>query len=199
MARNLSTERPFLVITDVDAHPILRSYHVMNATMATPTEVVDFSQFGTVICFSTSDSYFSAVANQCTCRFFGILLNESCTILPKSKYCPGAKLESAYIGIPTEHSAEVCPDGFWKVAYPHITIVPPNHKIYNYAGMLHDYEYSYSDLISTENTYTHHVLIGEESHHITRMVRDGMKPVIAGKEIVSGTHYTTCVGHAVIM
>jgi hypothetical protein len=200
MARNLSTELPFLIITNVESHPLLRSYHIMNATVISPTECIDFSKYGTIICFSMSDEYFSIVANQCSSRFFGILLREeSFEIVPKSKYCQGAKLESAYIGIPTAHSKETCPDGFWEVTYPHITIVPPNHKIHNYAGMLHEYEYSYSELISTENTYTHHVLIGEEPHHITRMVRDGMKPVIAGKEIVSGTHYTTCVGHAVIM
>jgi hypothetical protein len=65
--------------------------------------------------------------------------------------------------------------------------------------MIREYVYSYSELISTENTYTHHVLIGEEPHHITRMVRIGMKPVIAGKEIVSGMYYSTRIGYSVIM
>ena len=200
MARNLSTERPFLIVTDVDSHPILRSYHVMNATMVSPSNIPDLTPFGTVICLSTSGDYFSEVANRCSARFFGILINETgYTILPKSKYVTGAKLESAYIGIPTEHSKEGCPDGFWEVSYPHITMVPPNHKIFNYADMLHDYEYTFSELISTENTYSHHVLVGDEPHHITRMVRNGMKPVIAGKEIVSGTHYTRTNSHAVIM
>jgi len=199
MARNLSTELPFLIITDVDEHPILRSYRVMKATIVSPSNIPDMTSFGTVICLSTSGEYFSEVANRCASRFFGILIQETYTILPKSKYVKGAKLESAYIGIPTEHSKEGCPDGFWEVSYPHITMVPPNHKIFNYADMLQDYEYTYSELISTENTYTHHVLIGEDPHHITRMVRIGMKPVIAGKEIVSGTHYSRMNGHAVIM
>jgi hypothetical protein len=197
MARHLSSERPFLVITDVEAHPLLDSYRIMNAVQVTPDFSGNFSDYGTVICFSTHD-YFAAFASQCTSRFFGILLKgEEMTILPKSKYVT-AKLESAYIGIPTEHTATDCP-GFWSVTYPHITVVPPNHKIHNYAGMLRTYEYEYSELISTENTYTHHVRLENDPHHITRMVRDGMKPVIAGKEIVCGTHYTRCTGHAVIM
>ena len=199
MARQLSTERPFLVMTDVPAHPLLESYRTMNAVML-PFSEVDLSPYGTVIGFSTSEKHFHTLANQCSCRFFGILLQDgSFVILPKSKYVTGAKLESAYMGIPTPHPALDCPEGFWSVTYPHITMVPPNHKIHQYAGMLQEYEYSYSELISTENTYTHHALIGDEPHHITRMVRNGMKPVIAGKEIVCGTQYTLSKGHAVLM
>lgn len=198
MARHLSSERPFLVVTDVEAHPLLESYRIMNAVQVTPDAVGDLSDYGTVICFSTHDDYFASIAS-CAARFFGILLKgEEMVILPKSKYVD-AKLESAYIGIPTEHTATECPEGFWCVTYPHVTVVPPNHKIHNYSGMLRMYEYSYSELISTENTYTHHVWLDNDPHHITRMVRDGMKPVIAGKEIGCGTYYISCTGHAVIM
>ena len=200
MARNLSTERPFLVVTDVSTHPILQAYHIMHATIVSPSGEVDMSLYGTVICLSTTDTYFSEVAHRCEGRFFGLLIQEDdCVILPKSKFVTGAKLESAYIGIPTEHETVDCPEGFWTVSYPHITVVPPNHKIHNYAGMIREYTFVYSELISTENTYTHHALIGEDPHHITRMVRTGMKPVIAGKEIVAGNHYSRCTSYAVIM
>ncbi len=209
MARNLSTERPFLIVTDVEDHPMLQSYRVMRATIMKPYETVDVTPFGTVICLSTTDGYFSDVAHQCACRFFGIVLRDgsgsgSVEVLPKSKYVTGAKLDNAYIGIPTDHTPLTCPEGFWEVSYPHITLVPPNHKIHNYAGMLRNCVFSYSDLITTENTYTHHAMVGpdKEPHHITRLVRNGMKPVIAGKEIVGkdavyGNRYST--GHAVIM
>jgi hypothetical protein len=114
MSRNLSTERPFLIITDFEEHPILQSYRIMNATFILPTEDIDFNQYGTVICVSTSDGYFSAVATQCSSRFFGIIIKYGyLQVMPKSTYCPSAKLESAYIGIPTSHSKENCPDGFW--------------------------------------------------------------------------------------
>jgi hypothetical protein len=200
MTRQLSTERPFLVMTDVDAHPLLDAYRIMNAVMTSFSEVDVPPTYGTVIGFSTSEQHFHSVAH-CSCRFFGILLKEdgSLVIFPKSKYVTGAKLESAYLGIPTEHTKLTCPEGFWAVTYPHITIVPPNHKIHQYARLLREFNYSYSELISTENTYSHHVLIGDESHHITRMVRNGMKPVIAGKEIVHGTHYENVTGYAVLM
>jgi len=204
MARNLSTERPFLIVTDMDDHPILQSYRVMRATFIAPYEDVDMTPFGTVICVSTHDGYFSDVAHKCSVRFFGLVVSEAIVVIPKSMYVTGAKLDNAYIGIPTDHTPLTCPEGFWEISYPHITLVPPNHKIHNYAGMIRNYTFSYSELITTENTYTHHARLGpdHEPHHITRLVRNGMKPVIAGKEIVGkevvyGNRYST--GHAVLM
>jgi hypothetical protein len=209
MTRNLATERPFLIVTDMDDHPILQSYKVMRATIVPPYEKVDMTPFGTVICLSTTDGFFSDVAHQCEGRFFGLVTttyaeDAMVEVLPKSKFVTGAKLDNAYIGIPTDHPPITCPEGFWEVTYPHITLVPPNHKIHNYGGMLRNYVFSHTDLLTTENTYVHHAVIGpdKEPHHITRLVRNGMKPVIAGKELegkrfVYGTRYT--VGHAVIM
>ena len=196
MARQLESEKRFLVLTNV-SHPILDAYRIMNAAIH-PFDFEPDDSFGTVICLSTED-VFEPIAKKCKCRFFGILIRpEGYTIRQKKDYV-AAKAEGAYIGVPTLHDGDIFHEEFWAVTYPHITIVPPNHKIHLSADKLGPVDYFCSELMRTENTYVHHVLLGEEPHHITRGVRNGMKPVIAGKEVVPGKMYTECTGHSVIM
>lgn len=198
MAR-FDSEKKFLVLTDVHDHPILDAYRIMNADIVFIDQSYDITQYGTLICLATLDAYLAILARKTPIRFFGILIGEhGYTIKQKKDYLPMSRLENGYIGVPTLHESLECPEGFWSVAYPHITLVPPSHKIYLSSDQLKPVDYFTSELMTTENTMVHHVLM-DEPHHITRAVRNGMKPVIAGKEVVGGSHYTECRGHSVIM
>ena len=198
MSRQLDSEKPFLILTNLESHPILDAYRIMNAAIRPIDSDQDRSPFGTIICLSTED-VFGPIAYSCECRFFGILIQDGFIIRQKKDYVPWAKAEGAYIGIPTLHEKEEYPPEFWAVTYPHITLVPPNHKIHLSADKLENLDYYYSELELTENTYVHHVLMKSGPHHITRAVRNGMKPMIAGNEVTPGKMYTECVGHSVIM
>jgi hypothetical protein len=198
MSLQLDSEKPFLILTDLESHPILDAYRIMNATICPFDSDQDRSPFGTIICLSTQD-VFEPIATTCECRFFGILIQDGFIIRQKKDYIPSAPAESAYIGIPTVHDAEEYPPEFWAVTYPNITLVPPNHKIHLSADKLEYLDYFYGELTLTENTYVHHVLMKEGSYHITRAVRNGMKPAIAGTEVTPVNRYTECEGHSVIM
>jgi hypothetical protein len=196
MDRKLDSEKTFLILTDVDAHPILDAYRIMNAVIQPLDSPYDSSLYGTLICLSSSEESFRLLSKT-SLRFFGILIGDEYKIRIKKDYDPAAKLENGYIGVPTFHEPMECPEGYWRVTYPHITIVPPSHKIH--LSSLHLVEYFCGELVATENTYVHHVLLGDKPHHITRAVRNGKKPVIAGHEVVPGSHYTEGSGHSVIM
>jgi hypothetical protein len=199
MSRQLDSEKPFLILTNLESHPIIDAYRIMNAVIRPFDSDQDRSPFGTIICLSTED-VFEPIAKSCECRFFGILpFHDGFIIRQKKEYVPSAKAEGAYIGIPTLHEKEDYPPEFWAITYPHITLVPPNHKIHLSADKLQQFDYFYSEFELTENTYVHHVLMESGPHHITRAVRNGMKPVIAGKEVSPGKMYTKCIGHSVIM
>lgn len=198
MARQLDSEKTFLVLTDLDTHPILDAYRIMNAVILPLDTEYDPALYGTLIALSTSEEFFSTLSKT-PLRFFGILItSEGYRIRQKKDYDPAARLENGYIGVPTVHDPSAAVDGFWNVTYPHITLVPPSHKVYLSADKLIPVEYFCSDLMLTENTYVHHVLL-DQPHHITRAVRNGKKPVLAGKEVVPGKYYTECSGHSVIM
>lgn len=198
MARNLDTEKQFLVITNIDG-PMHDAYRIMHADIVSFDDDYDVTVYGTVICISNTDERFKEVAIKCTCRFFGILVDPY-VIRTKKDYVPSAKAESAYIGVPTSHDVLIWPDDYWGITYPHITLVPPTHKIHTCSEKLFPVEYFMSEILMTENTCVHHVLFENDApHHITRAVRNGMKPVIAGKEVIGGTQYTECRGHSVIM
>ena len=198
MARQLNSEKKFLVVTDVENHPILDAYRIMNADIVFIDQPYDISLYGTMICLTALEAYLVTLSRT-PLRFFGILLSDGYAIKQKKDYRPDEKLENGYIGVPTVHDPILCPDNFWSVTYPHITLVPPSHTIHVHAKELRPVEYFCSELLYTENTYVHHVLLGDMPHHITRAVRQGMKPVIAGKEVFGGSHYTECSGHSVIM
>jgi hypothetical protein len=197
MARQLDTEKRFLVLTDVPSHPILAAYQLMQADIRPFDASYELIHYGTMIAFSTSDETWSELSKT-PLRFFGILMTpEGYTIKQKKDYDPFARLENGYIGVPTHHLI-ISPEGFWSVTYPHITMVPPTHKLHSFADKIAPVEYFYSELMETKNTYVYHVLM-DTPHHITMAVRHGKKPVIAGTEVVPGNHYTECSGHAVIM
>jgi len=199
MARQLDSEKTFLVLTDMPTHPMIESYRIMNAVILSLDSSYDSSLYGTLIAISASEETF-ATLSKTSLRFFGILVGDTYTIRTKKDYHPTSKAESGYIAVPTFHEPATWPEGFWGVAYPHITLVPPSHKIQASAEMLFLVECFYSDLMLTENTYVHHVLLGEkQACHITRAVRHGKKPVLAGQEVVPGVRYTECSGHSVIM
>ena len=199
MARQLDSEKTFLVLTDLDTHPILDAYRIMNAVILPLDAAYDPAPYGTLIALSDSEALFPA-ASKTPLRFFGILLTpDGYRIRQKKDYDPAARLENGYIGVPTVHDPSAAVDDFWNVTYPHITLVPPSHKVHLSADKLGPVEYFCSDLMLTENTYVHHVLLLDRPHHITRAVRTGKKPVLAGKEVVPGKYYTECSGHSVIM
>lgn len=184
----------YLVLTDVYTHPILDAYRIMNADIVFIDQSYDISQYGTLICLSTLNAYLATLAKITPIRFFGILIGtHGYTIKQKKDYCPMARVEQGCIGVPTLHDTLVCPEGFGEVT-PHIIIVPTSRKIYLSSDQLKPVDYFTSELITTENTMVHHVLM-DMPRYITRAVRNGMKPV--GKEV--GYHYTECTGHSVIM
>ena len=61
--------------------------------------------------------------------------------------------------------------------------------------------YEMSELIKTQNTYSHSVTINGDEMHITRLVLYGQKPFIAKKEMKGrkGNIYETRIGYPVIM
>lgn len=196
MARQLDTEKRFLVLTDVPSHPILHAYQLMQADILPFDASYELIHYGTMIAFSSSDETWSELSKT-PLRFFGILITpEGYTIKTKKDYDSTRKTENGYIGVPTHHLI-IAPEGFWSVTYPHITIVPPTHKLHTFSDKLTPVEYFYSELMETENTYVYHVLM-DTPHHITMAVRNGKKPIL-GKEVVPGNHYTEGSGHAVIM
>jgi len=205
-SRKLQSEKRFYVLvgdlklTDQILH-IIGSYTIMGAfieyNISGTIPDLDINVFGTFIHIDTEPNIQNmiTVISSKGLRYIGYV-NGAEHILSIGT--------NGYVGIPVATDKMLIRSGMWEVSYPHITLVPPmgSNKFNDFKGLLgHEVKYSISELIKTNSTYTHSVLIMEEEHHVTRMVLNGQKPFIAKREMegVRGTTYTEYIGYPVIM
>lgn len=95
-----------------------------------------------------------------------------------------------YIGIPVKVPPQETPDGFYTVAHPHITIVPPSRSIYHNLNLIGNKVcFSMSSNTHFVNTYGHHVITdkGNSTLHITRFVKKNYRPFHCKKECDNAT------------
>ena len=135
--------------------------------------------------------------------FADIIIEESKPALNGTDEILSSKC-NGYVGIPVIMNVEEIPHGMWCVSYPHITLVPPsgsNKFNENIELIGQPIEFDMSELIKTQNTYSHSVILSGEEHHVTRIVLDGQKPFIAKKEMtgIRGDKYIHYIGFPVIM
>ena len=95
---------------------------------------------------------------------------------------------NAYLAVPvtSPESNMNCPDGFYKVVYPHITTVPPTNKLDRFVDKIGSpIECELSEIICVGDTIGQHApsLDGSNNYHVTRFVKIGKPPSICKKEI----------------
>ena len=200
-ARKIQSEMQFVVLVgDIPITPriegIINSYKIMGAHITYSSEI-SYSEFGTMCHIDTKENIQNRIATikDINIRYIGYV-NGTDEIL--SSKCNG------YVGIPVITDVEEIPHGMWCVSYPHITLVPPsgsNKFNENIELIGQPIEFDMSELIKTQNTYSHSVILSGEEHHVTRLVLDGQKPFIAKKEMtgIRGDKYIHYIGFPVIM
>ena len=206
MSRALQSEKRFYVIvgdgpmSDTILH-IIDSYRIMSANIEYTTDgnipCIDTTEFGTV-CHIDSEARIQGAMSAITSkglRYIGYV-NGTDHILSIGS--------NGYLGIPVKTSKILIRDGMWEVCYPHITLAPPMgaNKFNDFKSIIGvPINYSISELMKTNSTYSHSVLIDQEEHHVTRLVLNGQKPFIAKKEMVGlrGNTYDEIIGYPVIM
>jgi len=159
--------------------------------------------FGTFIEKYTTEEDFqknALMCDMCEKRYFSLLF-EGDTIVDIKTIAnfTNHPVPSAYVGIPVQVEMFDPPYGFYSIMNPHITLFPPSNHIHSYIsklGILH--EFKLSELMPTCNTLSHHVQ-HKGATHVTRAVRKGKQPVLAGREIVPGSLYTNQSGYSVLM
>jgi hypothetical protein len=217
MARNLESEKPFLVVVNDDIkqselyYGIRTGYATIQATIINIKHGDPFpdipEKYGTVVHIDEKEnisSTLSSLALRPGVRYIGycIMDDKIECILTNSK-CNG------YVAIPicrhlTRTSVEI-PSDMIQVVYPHITLAPPmNANQFNsflsLLGSTMDIELS-DDLIYTPNTICYSAVVHKDEHHITLYFKHGKSPAIAKKEMegIRGKYYYSVVGYPIIL
>lgn len=198
-ARKIQSEMQFVVLVgNIPITPriegIINSYKIMGAHI-TYSSKISYIEYGTMCHIDTKEHIQNMIASIKDIRYIGYV-NGTDEII--SSKCNG------YVGIPVITDFQKIPQGMWCVSYPHITLVSPmgsNKFSENIKLIGQSIEFDMSELIKTQNTYSHSVILSGEEHHVTRLVLDGQKPFIAKKEMagIRGDKYIHYIGFPVIM
>ena len=140
------------------------------------------------------------ICDMCEKRFFSFVFEGDVILDIKTiSNFTDHPVPSAYIGVPVQVDHFDPPHGFYPIMNPHITLCSPTNTIHKYVSKLGiRHEYKLSELIPTCNTLCHHIQ-HETGTHVTRAVRKGKQPVIAGREVIPGSFYTNEYGYAVLL
>lgn len=217
MARQLSTEQPFMLvvgnISDWDKekpyYGLLTSYgEIMKAKCIFMKKEDAFplipEEVGTVVYIAPEEDIREILATiPSNVRFIGYV---NCTEGIITSNC------TAYVGIPVSRNYMQDMDyvpGMWEVVYPHITLAPPRtssdwSEYSKMVGSSITFKLE-SKCINTPNTILNRAMIRNEEYHVTRCVANGKHPSCAEKELKemkkkeSTEMYLNLVGYPVLM